>query len=149
MPQIGALAPGLWLASAFGGHGINTTAMAGELIAGAIVDGDDRWRLFQPFELVWAGGRLGRAVASAHFWARRTREDVLASLARRREAARRAAAEPEPVAPQVRESRDTGIIAPAMADRAEPVTEVAAAPVPKPTKAKRPPRPRKPPVRAP
>ncbi|CAN0448603.1 unnamed protein product, partial [Phaeothamnion confervicola] len=62
MPQIGALAPGLWLASAFGGHGLNTTAMAGELIAGAIVDGDDRWRLFSPFELVWAGGWVGRAV---------------------------------------------------------------------------------------
>ena len=33
MPQIGELAPGYWLASAFGGHGLNTTAMAGEMIA--------------------------------------------------------------------------------------------------------------------
>ena len=59
MPQIGELAPGYWLASAFGGHGLNTTAMAGEMIARAILDGDDRWRLFSPYELVWAGGRLG------------------------------------------------------------------------------------------
>ena len=59
MPQIGELAPGYWLASAFGGHGLNTTAMAGEMIARAILDGDDRWRLFSPYELVWAGGRSG------------------------------------------------------------------------------------------
>jgi gamma-glutamylputrescine oxidase len=61
MPQIGELSPGLWLASGFGGHGINTTAMAGVVIARALVEGDDTWRLFAPFELVWAGGRLGRA----------------------------------------------------------------------------------------
>jgi hypothetical protein len=60
MPQIGELAPGVWLAAGFGGHGLNTTAMAGELIARAIVDNDQDWRLFLPFELVWAGGALGR-----------------------------------------------------------------------------------------
>ena len=64
MPQIGELAPGYWLASAFGGHGLNTTAMAGELIARAILDGDDRWRLFSSYELVWAGGRAGRIAAA-------------------------------------------------------------------------------------
>ena len=36
--------------------GINTTAMAGNIIARAIAEGDDTWRLFVPFELVWAGG---------------------------------------------------------------------------------------------
>src|SRR5262249_23074114 len=54
MPQIGELSPGVWLASAFGGHGINTTAMAGNILAQAVVGGDDTWRLFAPFELVWA-----------------------------------------------------------------------------------------------
>ena len=39
---------------------LNTTAMAGNLIARAIVDGDQTWRRFTPFELVWAGGVLGR-----------------------------------------------------------------------------------------
>ncbi len=62
MPQIGELAPGVWLASGFGGHGLNTTAMAGNLIARALVDGDQAWRQFTPFELVWAGGLMGRAV---------------------------------------------------------------------------------------
>ncbi len=64
MPQIGELSPGVWLASGFGGHGINTTAMAGNLMTRAIIEGDDRWRLFQPFELVWAGGRTGRIVSA-------------------------------------------------------------------------------------
>src|SRR5262249_43364919 len=59
MPQIGEVSGGLWLASGFGGQGINTTAMAGNLLAQAIVEGDDTWRLFAPFGLVWAG-RWGR-----------------------------------------------------------------------------------------
>jgi len=68
MPQIGMAQPGVWVTSAFGGHGLNTTAMAGELIASAIADHDDRWRLFIPFGLVWSGGRAGRAVAQASYW---------------------------------------------------------------------------------
>jgi hypothetical protein len=35
--------------------------MAGQLIARSILWGDERWRLFSPFELVWAGGMTGRA----------------------------------------------------------------------------------------
>ena len=54
MPQIGMVQPGVWIASAFGGHGLNTTAIAGELVAAAMVEQDDRWRLFIPFGLVWA-----------------------------------------------------------------------------------------------
>jgi glycine/D-amino acid oxidase-like deaminating enzyme len=62
MPQIGQLRPGLWVASGFGHQGLNTTAMAGQLIARGMIARDDRTRLFAPFELVWAGGRLGRIV---------------------------------------------------------------------------------------
>jgi gamma-glutamylputrescine oxidase len=80
MPQLGELGPGVWLASGFGGHGLNTTAMAGNLIARAIIDGDQTWRQFAPFELVWAGGRLGRAVAQIYYWTRRLRD----ALAERR-----------------------------------------------------------------
>jgi gamma-glutamylputrescine oxidase len=71
MPQIGELQAGVWLASAFGGQGLNTSAMAGRLIARAIVEGDDTWRSFLPFELVWAGGRLGRTAVRATAWWRR------------------------------------------------------------------------------
>jgi glycine/D-amino acid oxidase-like deaminating enzyme len=61
MPQIGQLRKGLWVASGFGHQGLNTSAMAGQLIARSILRGDERWRLFSPFELVWAGGPTGRA----------------------------------------------------------------------------------------
>ncbi len=61
MPQIGQLRKGLWVASGFGHQGLNTSAMAGQLIARSILWGDERWRLFSPFELVWAGGATGRA----------------------------------------------------------------------------------------
>src|ERR1700720_583672 len=60
MPQIGQLRRGLWVTSGFGRQGLNTTAMAGQLIARSILWGDERWRLFSPFELVWAGGTTGR-----------------------------------------------------------------------------------------
>ena len=85
MPQVGAMAPGVWLASGFGGHGLNTTAMAGELVARGIVDDDQSWRLFAPYELVWAGGRLGAAIAQGMYWARRPVESFKAARSRARE----------------------------------------------------------------
>ncbi len=85
MPQIGEVQPGVWLASAFGGHGLNTSAMAGNLIARAIVEGDDTWRRFLPFELVWAGGRVGRTVVRATAWWRHQSEAVAALAVRQRE----------------------------------------------------------------
>jgi len=60
MPQIGQLRKGLWVASGFGRRGFATSAMAGQLISRSILWGDERWRLFSPFELVWAGGVTGR-----------------------------------------------------------------------------------------
>jgi hypothetical protein len=65
MPQIGQLRRGLWVASGFGRQGLNTTALAGRLIADGILWRDDRWRLFAPFELVWAGGKVGRVAGQA------------------------------------------------------------------------------------
>jgi len=97
MPQVGEVIPGLWLANGFGAHGLNTTAMAGELIAAAITEQDDRWRLFLPYELVWAGGRLGRLVRHVGMWSLGRSEDWAASMARRREAVRRAEAPGGPV----------------------------------------------------
>jgi glycine/D-amino acid oxidase-like deaminating enzyme len=86
MPQIGELSPGFWMASGFGGHGLNTTAMAGNILARAIVDGEDTWRLFSPFEFVWAGGKLGRAVKQVYYWWFRAQERYEARQAREREA---------------------------------------------------------------
>jgi glycine/D-amino acid oxidase-like deaminating enzyme len=88
MPQIGRLSPGLWVASGFGRQGLNTSAMAGQLIAGGMLEGDDRWRLFSPFELVWAGGTTGRAAGYAIGLAERARSAAAGTLARYREQAR-------------------------------------------------------------
>ncbi len=85
MPQIGELGPGVWLASGFGGHGLNTTAMAGNLIARAIVEGDQTWRQFTPFELVWAGGVFGRGAAQARSWIKRLRDRYEERRAKARE----------------------------------------------------------------
>jgi glycine/D-amino acid oxidase-like deaminating enzyme len=88
MPQIGQLRKGLWVASGFGRQGLNTTAMAGQLIARSILWGDERWRLFSPFELVWAGGTTGRAAGYAiGMWARGSAA-AAGALARHRERVR-------------------------------------------------------------
>jgi FAD dependent oxidoreductase len=88
MPQIGQLRKGLWVASGFGRQGLNTSAMAGRLIARAILWGDERWRLFSPFELVWAGGPTGRVAGFVvGLWGRGSAA-AAGVLARQRERAR-------------------------------------------------------------
>jgi glycine/D-amino acid oxidase-like deaminating enzyme len=88
MPQIGQLRRGLWVASGFGRQGLNTSAMAGQLIARSILWGDERWRLFSPFELVWAGGPTGRVAGHVvGMWARGS-SAAAGTLARYRERAR-------------------------------------------------------------
>jgi glycine/D-amino acid oxidase-like deaminating enzyme len=88
MPQIGQLRKGLWVASGFGRQGLNTSAMAGQLIARSILWGDERWRLFSPFELVWAGGPTGRVVGQfVGMWGRGS-SAAAGALARYREKAR-------------------------------------------------------------
>ncbi len=88
MPQIGQLRRGLWVASGFGRQGLNTTAMAGQLIARSILWGDERWRLFSPFELVWAGGSTGRVAGQViGMWGRGSAA-AAGALARYRERVR-------------------------------------------------------------
>jgi glycine/D-amino acid oxidase-like deaminating enzyme len=88
MPQIGQLRKGLWVASGFGRQGLNTSAMAGQLIARSILWGDERWRLFSPFELVWAGGPIGRVAGQiVGMWGRGS-SAAAGALARHREKVR-------------------------------------------------------------
>lgn len=68
MPIILRLDKGLWIATGFGGHGLNTTAMAGNLVASAISADDDRYRIFSRFGLRWAGGFGGRVAAQLEYW---------------------------------------------------------------------------------
>jgi glycine/D-amino acid oxidase-like deaminating enzyme len=88
MPQIGQLRRGLWVASGFGRQGLNTSAMAGQLIARSILWGDERWRLFSPFELVWAGGPTGRVAGHVVGMWGRASSAAAGALARYRERAR-------------------------------------------------------------
>ena len=108
MPQIGEIESGLWVASGFGGHGLNTTAMGGELIARGIVENDPTWRLFAPYELVWAGGILSRALAQGIYWGTRPIDRIEQGLSRYREQLRKRKAkrlaarnghEPQPAPP--------------------------------------------------
>jgi gamma-glutamylputrescine oxidase len=74
MPLIGRDAEGQWFATAFGGHGLNTTAMAGLILAGAIADGDDSYRRFIPFAPKWAYGQLGRLGVQGSYWLMQLRD---------------------------------------------------------------------------
>ena len=87
MPLIGRDADGQWYATAFGGHGLNTTAMAGNLLARAIADGDDEFRRFGIFTPRWAGGLLGRAGVQGSYWWMQLRDRVDESKAENRERA--------------------------------------------------------------
>ncbi len=67
MPIIGQISPRVWSATAFGGHGLNTTAMAGCLIAQGIANADQTYRLFDAFNPRWAGGYAGRAIVQTSY----------------------------------------------------------------------------------
>jgi gamma-glutamylputrescine oxidase len=68
MPELGEIAPGLWLAQAFGGHGVAPTTFAGELVASAIADGDTRWRELAGYGLVSAFKPAGFVAAQLGYW---------------------------------------------------------------------------------
>lgn len=69
MPQVLRLEEGLWACTAFGGHGLNTTAAAALALTRAMLgQGDEGLRLLAPFGLDWTGGPVGRAAAQATYW---------------------------------------------------------------------------------
>ncbi len=68
MPLIGTDGAGQWFATGFGGHGLNTTAMAGNLVARAIAAGDDSYQQFAAYGPKWAFGPLGRAGVQGSYW---------------------------------------------------------------------------------
>ena len=78
MPQVGPLEPGLWICSAFGGHGVAQTAAGADAVARGITGQDETghdetghdetWRLFASFGTGWAGGALGRLATQLAYW---------------------------------------------------------------------------------
>ncbi|WP_419912809.1 NAD(P)/FAD-dependent oxidoreductase [Hoeflea sp.] len=67
MPIVGEISPGLFVATAFGGHGLNTTAAAGLAVADAIAGSRDRMALFGNYGIAWGGGWLGRIATQAEY----------------------------------------------------------------------------------
>ena len=68
MPQVGQMMPQVWYCTGFGGHGVNTTAVAARVVAEGIQRQSDRFRLFAPFALPWNGGAFGVAAAQITYW---------------------------------------------------------------------------------
>lgn len=70
MPQLGQLAPGLWYAQSFGGHGVAPTTVAGELLADAISGRVALPAVLARYGLTPVFGRLGLLAAQAQYsWA--------------------------------------------------------------------------------
>ncbi len=68
MPQIGEERPGVWYAQAYGGHGVAATNITGDMLAAAIADGDDRYRMLSNrFKLTSTYGPMGKLGAEATY----------------------------------------------------------------------------------
>ena len=68
MPHVLEAEPGLWVAQAFGGHGVAPTTAAGDLLASAIAEGDRRWTLLSRYGLQPAFKPFGFLAAQASYW---------------------------------------------------------------------------------
>ena len=76
MPQIGRLQDGVWYNQGHGGHGMATTTLGGELVASALADGDERWKLFEPFGLTPTAGVLGTWGVQMIYWSYQLRDQL-------------------------------------------------------------------------
>jgi gamma-glutamylputrescine oxidase len=74
MPQVGEIAPGLWVCSAFGGHGVAQTAAGADAVVAGILGDGSRAQLFAPFGTSWAGGPFGRAATQLAYWGLQMRD---------------------------------------------------------------------------
>ncbi len=68
MPQIGQLPDGLWYGMGFGGHGISTTTLAGEVLADAIATRQPLPSGLEQFGLPASFGALGLLAAQCTYW---------------------------------------------------------------------------------
>ena len=68
MPIVGETRPGYWHVVGFGGRGVAQTTLGGELAAGAIAEGDERYRKLAGYRLRPVYGVAGLAMAQLHYW---------------------------------------------------------------------------------
>lgn len=76
MPILREHRPGLWLGLAFGGHGLATTTLAGEVLAAALTGDRRRLAAFQRWSATWAGGLAGRAAVQSIYSARQAGDRI-------------------------------------------------------------------------
>ena len=76
MPQVGEIEPGLWINTAFGGHGVAQTATGASVVASGIAGEDERWQMFAPFGTEWAGGPFGKVGVQMTYWGMQIRDWV-------------------------------------------------------------------------
>jgi gamma-glutamylputrescine oxidase len=67
MPLIAEIRPGLYALTGFGGHGLNTTAAGGLVIADAITGNPEDLNLFAGYGAVWGGGPVGRLATQLEY----------------------------------------------------------------------------------
>lgn len=68
MPLLGQCPDGLWYGLGFGGHGMATTTLAGEVLAEALLGQHQRIDRFHRWQPIWAGGPAGRVVVQSRYW---------------------------------------------------------------------------------
>lgn len=74
MPQVGRIDDGLWLAQAFGGHGVAPTTFGGETVAAGIAHGDEGWKELSRYGLDPAYKPVGFLAAQASYWSAQWRD---------------------------------------------------------------------------
>ncbi len=87
MPLLGQSPDGLWYGLAFGGHGMATTTLAGEVLAEALLGERRRLEMFQRWSPRWAGGALGRLFGQGIYWQAQLKDalkDKLGKISNRR-----------------------------------------------------------------
>jgi len=80
MPQLGRVDERVWYAQGFGGHGVSTSNIGGDLIARAIAEGDETYQLFEPFGLANCYGRAGQYAAQLSYWYQQAQDGLREQL---------------------------------------------------------------------
>ncbi len=68
MPEIRHHGAGHWSATGFGGHGVATTAMAGEVLAAGLCGENEHYRWFDRYQARPVYGAIGIAAAQCYYW---------------------------------------------------------------------------------
>lgn len=68
MPHIGKLREGVWYCTNFGGNGVGPTTAGGEVIAKAIAESDETYKLFKPFGFQYTAGPFGPLIGQTVYY---------------------------------------------------------------------------------